>query len=417
MAKNSNTVKKLLTVALAVMLLGAFSGCSTDKLSAALDIMSDAVDDIKSLEATPEPTSSAAPSASPSPSPTPEATPEPTPTPVPVPTPRSDLYLTGEETADYIRYASVCDTPDDELRNKFTAAAENGISLHYTTGDSFAADFEALIYNEQANTNFMLTCADATGLTDIGMFDVLPDCEMQYHYLTEVNGFGQCALTECVPFGGTLQAEAGDLLFWLDENGTVVNFGIVTAAADTYFRVVVCRSDGAKAAFDINWSNIGERCVNNGVLVHLIYPVAEQMVYYFCKNELGYSTAGACAVMANIYKESSFRLNARADGSYGLCQWLGDRRTSLTTWCTNNSLDYTTLSGQLKYMQHELGLSKYLELDFYLMDLGDTADDAYEAARQWCFKYEQPGDIANVARERAICARDEFYPIYSQYSS
>jgi hypothetical protein len=121
--------------------------------------------------------------------------------------------------------------------------------------------------------------------------------------------------------------------------------------------------------------------------------------------------------MANIYKESSFRLNARADGSYGLCQWLGDRRTSLTTWCTNNSLDYTTLSGQLKYMQHELGLSKYLELDFYLMDLGDTADDAYEAARQWCFKYEQPGDIANVARERAICARDEFYPIYSQYSS
>lgn len=68
-------------------------------------------------------------------------------------------------------------------------------------------------------------------------------------------------------------------------------------------------------------------------------------------------------------------------------------------------------------MQHELGQTKYLELDFYLMDLGNTADDAYNAAREWCFKYEQPGDIANVARDRAIAARDTFYPIYSQYST
>ena len=214
-----------------------------------------------------------------------------------------------------------------------------------------------------------------------------------------------------------LQAEAGDIIFWLDESGRAVNFGIVTAATDTYFRTVVCRPDGSKASFDINWSNLGELCTQNGMLVHLIYPVAEQMVYYFCINELGYSPAAACGVMANIYKESTFRLSARADGSYGLCQWLGDRRSSLVSWCTNNALDYTTLTGQLKYMQHELGQMKYLELDFYLMDLGNTEEDAYNAAREWCFIFEQPGDIANVARDRAIAARDELYPIYSQYGA
>ena len=411
--------KKIICALTALSLLFTMAACGAEDVSKTLDTVSNAVEDMRTLEPTPDPTASVPPTpeATPTPQPTAEPTPEPTPTPPPMPTPRSDIYLTGAAQADYLRYAPVCSTADEELRNKFTAAAESGVAIRYTAADSFAAEIESVIYNDTANVNFMLTCADASGLTDVGMFDVLPDCEMQYHYLTEVNGFGQCALTDCVPFGGTLQAEAGDIIFWLDDAGNAVNFGVVIAAADTYFRTVISRSDGAKGVFDINWSNLGQRCTENGVLVHLVYPVAEQMVFYFCVNELGYSAAAACGVLANIYKESSFRLSARADGSYGLCQWLGDRRTELSSWCRNNGLDSTTLTGQLRFMQHELALQKYLELDFYLMDCGNTADDAYEAARQWCFIYEQPGDIANVARDRAIAARDTFYPIYSQYGT
>lgn len=410
-------MKKLVAALSALALMATLCACGDGRLTKTVGIVSNAVDEMRALEPTPEPTPTPPPTAvaTPSPTPTPEPTPEPTPTPPPMPTPRTDIYLTGTAQADYLRYAPVCSTPDDELRNNFTRAAESGLAMRYSTADSFADVLEAVVYTDAANTNFMLTCADASGLTDVGMFDVLPDCEMQYTYLTEVNGFGYCALSDCVPFGGTLQAEAGDIIFWLDENGSAVNFGIVTAATSDYFRTVVCRSDGAKASFDLNRANAGERCAANGVLVHLIYPVAEQMAFYFCVNELGYTPAAACGVIANIYKESSFRLSARADGSYGLCQWLGERRTELTSWCTNNGFDYTTLTGQLRYMQHELGLQKYLELDFLLMDLGNTADDAYTAAREWCFKYEQPGDIANVARDRALIAQEDFYPIYSQY--
>ena len=411
--------KKLICILMAAFLLLSAAGCASPKLGNAMDIVSDAVDDMMELEPTPEPSAVPASTPEPEPEPTPEPaeTPEPTPTPVPVPTPRTDIYLTGTAQADYLRYAPVCSTPDDELRNRYIAAAQSGLAVSYTTAHDVSQIVESIVYGESADTNFMLTCADASGLTDVGMFDVLPDCDMQYHYLTEVNGFGYCALTECRPFGGTLLAEPGDLIFWLDENGTAVNFGVVISAADSYFRTVISRADGSKASFDINWANLGERCVRSGVLVHLIYPVAEQMVYYFCVNELGYSQAAACGVMANIYKESSFRLSARADGSYGLCQWLGDRRSELTSWCINNSYDYTTLTGQLRYMQHELAALKYLPLDFYLMDLGNTADDAYNAAREWCFKFEQPGDIANTARDRGVMARDSFWPVYSQYQS
>lgn len=410
--------KRYIAALLLVGLIAALAGCSSARVDDALGIVSDAVDDLRELEPTPEPTpiSETPPPATPEPTPEQTPTPEPTPTPVPVPTPRSDIYLTGAAQADYLRYAPLCDTPDDELRDKYIAAAQSNLSLSYTTADDVSQIVSGVVFGEEANTNFMLTCADASGLTDFGIFNVLPECNMQYHYLTEVNGFGYCPLEDCVPFGGSFLAEPGDLIFWLDEDGNAVNFAVIISASSSYFRIVISRADGSTASFDVNWANLGTKCTRQGVLVHLIYPSAEQMVYYFCKNELGYSTAAACGVMANIYKESSFRLTARADGSYGLCQWLGDRRSELNTWCSQNGLDSATLSGQLKYMQHELGLSKYLELDFYLMDLGDTEEDAYNAAREWCFKYEQPGDIANVARDRALIARDELYPIYSQYS-
>ena len=115
--------KKVICIAVSAALILALPGCGAGRVSTALDIVSGAVDDMCELEPTPEP--AVLPAATPQPTPehTTEPTPEPTPTPQPMPTPRSDIYLTGAAQADYLRYAPVCTTPDDELRDKFTAAA------------------------------------------------------------------------------------------------------------------------------------------------------------------------------------------------------------------------------------------------------------------------------------------------------
>ena len=126
-----------------------------------------------------------------------------------------------------------------------------------------------------------------------------------------------------MPFGGSFLAEPGDLIFWLDEDGNAVNFAVIISASSSYFRIVISRADGSTASFDVNWANLGTKCTRQGVLVHLIYPSAEQMVYYFCKNELGYSTAAACGVstmssagsaMSTCFSPSSNRSEERRVG-------------------------------------------------------------------------------------------------------
>ncbi|MGI5977028.1 MAG: phage tail tip lysozyme [Candidatus Limivicinus sp.] len=394
-------------------------GCSGEKVSAAVDIVSGAVDDMRDLKPTPTPegTPAPAPTPTPSPSPTPEPTPSatPEPTPTPKPTPRSDIFLTGAEQAAYLRLEPCSTRSTDEQRNHFIAVVESGLTEKIDTSRVVPELCEGIIYGEEANAGFLLSCSDISGLSDAGMFDIFPDCSMQYRYLTEINGFARCPLTELIPFGGYIEAVPGDIIFWLNEEGRAVNYGIVTAVDDAYVRTVLSRTDGSSGALDLNWANLGEKCIGGGVLVHPVYPSIEQYIYFFCVNELRYSPAAACGVMANIYKESSFRCEIEAEGSYGLCQWLGHRRTDLLNWCSRNGFDHNSLYGQLKYMEYELSLDKYKALDEFMRGLGNTAEDAYNAGREWCYKFEQPGDIANIGRDRGLLSRDTFYPIYSQY--
>ena len=61
-------------------------------------------------------------------------------------------------------------------------------------------------------------------------------------------------------------------------------------------------------------------------------------------------------MLANIKAESSFRPTAYNSngGSYGICQWTGGRKTRLQNYCEDNGLDYTTLYGQLCFLEYEL---------------------------------------------------------------
>ena len=418
-------IKRMICVVLAISAL-CLAACGS-KLSTGLDIVSGAVEDMRSLEPTPEPSPSPMPipaqplpTSPPTPLPTPEptamSTPTPEPTPTPTPPPQTDSFLAGSQRAAYLRYAPYSDLTTDELRAAFIKVALSGISAQLPYTQDLSALCESLIYGESANVNFLLQCSDRAGLTDAGMLDVFPDCNMQYRYLVDVNGFAQCALRDCVPFGGGVRAEPGDFIFWLDESGRAVNYGIISAVEDAYIRTVLCRTDGSSATLELNWANLGEKCTENAVVVHLIYPSNEQYVYLFCVNKMLLSPAAACGVMANIYKESSFRNYIDSGGSYGLCQWLGERRSNLMSWCSENGLDYTTMYGQLSFMHHEIMTNeKYYPLVEKIYTLGNTADDAATAAREWCYKYEMPANVGDIGYQRGLSARNDFYPIYSQY--
>ena len=281
-----NVSKRILCVFLAVLMLST-SSCG-GKLSAGLEIVGEAVEDMRELDEMPSPSPvptpmpTPIPTPIPTPSPSPEPTPVPTPTPAPTPTPQTDSFLTGMEKASYLKYPPYSTLTTDELRAAFVKASVSGIDSALKINENVAAICENVIYGERANVNFLLRCSDSAGLTDAGMLNVFPDCNMQYRYLTEVNEFAFCALSQCRPFGGTIQAQEGDLIFWLDESGKAINYGIISAVEDSFYRTVLCRADGSTATVEMNWANLGAKCIQIAVVVHLIYPTNEQYVFLFC---------------------------------------------------------------------------------------------------------------------------------------
>lgn len=137
----------------------------------------------------------------------------------------------------------------------------------------------------------------------------------------------------------------------------------------------------------------------------------EYVIFDFLVNDMDLNRAAAMGVMANIYFESSYRPVINGDGgtSYGICQWHAGRKTNLINWCTEHGLDYTTLQGQLKFLQYELP-TRYPSVDNYIRQVENTADGAYDAAYYFCFNFEAPANRTAQSTKRGNYARDTLFP-------
>lgn len=154
-------------------------------------------------------------------------------------------------------------------------------------------------------------------------------------------------------------------------------------------------------------------------------PVAEaatatanrNTIYSFLVKDLGMSKGGACGVLANIKAESSFNPNAVGDHgtSYGICQWHASRYTSLKNWCKKKGYSYTSLKGQLKYLQYELK-NGYSGTYSYVKKCANTADGAYNAGYRWCKGFEKPADTEAASKARGNVARKVYWPMYKNGS-
>ena len=137
----------------------------------------------------------------------------------------------------------------------------------------------------------------------------------------------------------------------------------------------------------------------------------EYIIFNFLINEMKLNRAATMGVMANIYFESSYRPVIDGDGgtSFGICQWHAGRKTNLINWCSEHNLDYTTLEGQLRFLQYELPTS-YPSVDSYIRQVENTADGAYDAAYYFCFNFEAPANRTAQSTKRGNYAKDTLFP-------
>lgn len=142
------------------------------------------------------------------------------------------------------------------------------------------------------------------------------------------------------------------------------------------------------------------------------YTIQER-IHMFLTKEMGLNCAVACGILANIEKESSFKLTAASyDGGYGLIQWTGVRNTRLKNWCKDNGYDYSTLEGQMWYLKYELEKHHPKTLR-HLRTIANTATGAYDAAYYFCYNFEVPANRAARSVERGNLAKSKYWPKYS----
>ena len=151
-------------------------------------------------------------------------------------------------------------------------------------------------------------------------------------------------------------------------------------------------------------------------LPHAVYAGTreETIAFAFLVDEMGLNPAAACGVMGNISAETDFRADITGlGGAYGICQWMGSRKSSLISYCSGKGLDYRTIKGQLSFLKYELKNS-FPGVFNYLKKVPNTAQGAYDAGYHLCYDFEIPGDRHNASVYRGKLARDTFWPTYGK---
>lgn len=129
---------------------------------------------------------------------------------------------------------------------------------------------------------------------------------------------------------------------------------------------------------------------------------AKDIIYNFLTSSMGLNKAQACGILSNMHRESRFIPTAdNGIGYYGLCQWGYERKDSLMSWCEENNYDYTTLDGQLHFLQYEMPLY-YPNTTAQLRACPNTEEGARKASWIFAIGYEVAGEtFAEMSMDKA----------------
>jgi cell wall-associated NlpC family hydrolase len=145
------------------------------------------------------------------------------------------------------------------------------------------------------------------------------------------------------------------------------------------------------------------------------YSDIEDLAYGFIVEELGYNTAIACGILANIERETFPNFNpfsVNSIGAYGLIQWLGGRKTNLFNYTKSTN---PSALDQLRFMKYELEGSEN-KTHRNISKLPNTAEGAYEAGKLFGYHYERfsTNPESEEGIKRATLARDTYWAYYSK---
>ena len=126
-------------------------------------------------------------------------------------------------------------------------------------------------------------------------------------------------------------------------------------------------------------------------------------IYDKLTKEYGYSETGAKAILANMLAENNtleanrYQSDDPTQPGYGLCQWEfsksggSGRADEMVDYCTKLGIDYTSIDGQVAWLDHELQTKFVNYGDNLYNDLKTgTADDYMSLTQRFCTFYEAP---------------------------
>ena len=140
-----------------------------------------------------------------------------------------------------------------------------------------------------------------------------------------------------------------------------------------------------------------------GAMVDTNAASSKTSVYNYLVNQLHYNSAAAAGICANIQCESGYRPTA-GSRAYGLCQWMGGRRSAMVSYCRSHGYSSSSAKGQLRYLDYELR-THYRSLYRSLKRVSNNRNGAYKAGQMFCYHFERPANKASVSRKRAAIAR------------
>lgn len=129
--------------------------------------------------------------------------------------------------------------------------------------------------------------------------------------------------------------------------------------------------------------------------------------------EKGMTAEGAAAILGNLHQESGLSPTAvnPSSGAYGLCQWLGDRKTGLENYARSKGVDPSDIETQIEFMWMEIDPSAdktYANQQISASDFEAmmNATDIERATHLFRRKFERCGEgEANDARRIEMALR------------